>query len=216
MSRSSRLDGWVPISKRRPLTTGALLHFQGVGVPLLEGYLLRIPAQDGVSGSKGLQPMQFSLHVSISETFSLSSFLHSCHHLPYLFILPPERAGMGLVRTPASRGRSQGPKIWVTGTELSAYGGFCWSSRASLKLPGWEEFSCSGNSSSRLFLHSTTTYTSPPAWPHVCPFCLQRCQDFYLLFFFFTAAISHLFLSNPHSGLCLPQTSFLASPKMCI
>lgn len=58
------------------------------GPPLLDGYLLRVQGLDGASGSKGPQPMQSFLHVSISEAFSLSSFLHSCHHLPYLFILP--------------------------------------------------------------------------------------------------------------------------------
>lgn len=53
--------------------------------------------------------------------------------------------------------------------------------------------------------------------PQVRTFYLQRCQDFYLLLFFFTAAITHLFLSLILIlDYACPQTSFLAIPKMCI
>lgn len=80
----------------------------GEGPPLLDGYLLRVQGQDGVSGSKGPQPVQSSLHVRGLQSFLFSSQLPSpalSFHSTNLKV-----AEMGLVRTPASRCRSQGPE----------------------------------------------------------------------------------------------------------
>lgn len=72
----------------------------------------------------------------------LSSFLHSCHHLPYLFHSPNLTvAEMGSVRGPVSWYRSQGPEDlgYLTLTELECLQLFLlvtWH-RDSLKLQGW-------------------------------------------------------------------------------
>lgn len=198
------------------------------GPPLLDGYqglkdrMGHLGAKDHTLGS----PFFMSLYERPS-VFPL--FFTAAITCPIFSFTDLKVAEVGLVRIPASRCRSQGPKDLGNWHRTECLWWFRSSSRASLKLHGWEEFCCCLcsplsvptrfreqrqpviiSSSQHYHLHHLSSLGL------MSVLSISKCQDFYLLFFFFTAAITHLFLSLILIlDYACPQTYFLVTPKMC-